>query len=73
MKYVWIVGIRNDRYCERDIYLYSTKAKAMKEFREEIRGHKDNPSFEYEKGSSEATWSDGGDFCSVSIWKQEVE
>ncbi len=73
MKEVWIVGWRNDRYCERYMELYSTEAKARKCFNKEVRDRKDKHDFEYEKGDNEAIWYDGGDFCSVSIWKEEVK
>ena len=69
---VWVIGYRNDRYCQHDIEIYSKEAEAKKVFKEEIKWHKDEREFSYDKDNNEASWLDGDDFASISMWKQKV-
>ena len=71
-KTLWYVEFKNDRYCERELEVYSHEKDAMKSFIEYIESYKDEDNFEYEEGDTDATWTDHGNFCHVSIWKEEV-
>lgn len=69
---VWIVGYRNDRFCENIISLYFTHQKAKAAFDEWVKDREDEENFECDNNI--ASWNESnGSFVQVMLWCQEVE
>ena len=72
MDKVWILNVRNDYYCENNIYVYANEDDAMKELQMAVEDYKNEREFTYEEGDYEATWEHGGYFCRVAVWEEKV-